>query len=388
MGVCCTSEASSFRIISPELYAAWTVIGLAPTEGEAASETSSANTQCCQERKPVLRSAIWFLIIALITAVVSYFQEDWNVREWELATVAYMFQKWIGRAGMLLTYGTCATAGLQHLQSFMRALRFADKCLGKNERVNWKKTLGNIVVVTYYVVTSSILLVAQKDYRETYSGLSLVVVVFFKTMVTMQFVFLVLELWERFQSVNARIRELLPPLSVPELRAVLGHELGDVSPQADSGRLRQLREAYLVLMHAAETLQQHFGLPLALIIAGCVGGTTFFAYDVVSSGGKRHSPFEWSIMSGLWMVHHSLQLVAVSLACAATVDSAAYTGPLLLRASALCDWRGPELDAFMQLTLRGPRLQFSAAGLVVIDRRLLVSALAVVVTYLVILRQQ
>ncbi|XP_049771965.1 uncharacterized protein LOC126152474 [Schistocerca cancellata] len=250
-----------------ECLETWTVVGLAPTEGEAASETSCANTQCCRDRKPVLRSAIWLLIIALMTAVMSYFQEDWNVCEWELATVAYMFQKWIGRA-------------------------------------------------------------------------------------------------------------------------VLGHELGGVSPQSASGRLRQLREAYLVLMHAAETLQQHFGLPLALIIAGCVGGTTFYAYDVVSSGRKRHSPFEWSIMSGLWMVHHSLQLVALSLACAATVDSAAYTGPLLLRASALCDWRGPELDAFTQVTLRGPRLQFSAAGLVVIDRRLLVSALAVVVTYLVILGQQ
>ncbi|XP_049854822.1 uncharacterized protein LOC126335510 [Schistocerca gregaria] len=388
MGTCYTSEIPRFRIISPVLYAAWIAIGLAPMEREIRYDTFRVRLMLCQGRKSVLRSTIWLLITALLIAMLSYINDNWNFREWDLALVAYMFQKWMGRTSLLLTYWICATTGLRHLRSFIRALRFADHCLSENDVQYWKKALGNIVLVIYCVIMSSILVSAQKRYREIYSRLILIVVVFFKTLVTLQFVFLVLELRERFRSVNASLRELLPPLSVPELRAVFGEDFWGVSPRAASGRLRQLREAYVVLTHAAETLQQHCGPPLALNIACCVGAATFYAYGMLSSAGRQLSPYQWAGTTALWLANHSFRLVAMSLACAAAADAAADTGPLLLRASAVCDWRDPELDAFMQLTLRGPPLCFTAAGLVVVDRRLLVSALAVVVSYLVVLGQQ
>ncbi|XP_049855106.1 uncharacterized protein LOC126335691 [Schistocerca gregaria] len=320
--------------------------------------------------------------------MLSYMQDNWNFREWELPTVAYMLQKWVGKVYLLLTYGICTTTGLQHLKSFMGALRFTDNCVSGIVTENWKQMMGNIVFLSYCVVTTTMLVVARKDNLDMFATLILLVLVLYKSIVALQFVFLVLELRERFQSINASIRDSLPPLSVPELRAVFGVGKEQVSPQATSGRLRQLRDAYVVLMHAGETLQRHFGLPVALNIAHCVGGITFYAYGMLSPAGTRQSPYRGVSLSVLWLAHHSLRLVVTSLACAATADAAADTGPLLLRASAVCDWRSPELDAFMRLTLRGPQLRFTAAGLFVVDRRLLVSALAVVVTYLVILGQQ
>ncbi|XP_049800308.1 uncharacterized protein LOC126235637 [Schistocerca nitens] len=206
-------------------------------------------------------------------------------------------------------------------------------------------------------------------------------------MVTLQFTFLVLELRKRFQSVNARLRELIPPLCVPEVRAVFGKAVGEVSSQAVPGRLRQLREAYVVLVHAADTLQRHFGLPMALGIGHCIAGATFSAYGLLSPAVLRQSAIQEASLSALWLVHHSSQLVAMTLACAVAVDEATETGVLLVRASAVCGWRCPEVDAFLQLTLWGPRVRFTAAGLVVVDRSLLVSSLALVVTYLVVLGQ-
>ncbi|XP_049855140.1 gustatory receptor for sugar taste 43a-like [Schistocerca gregaria] len=213
----------------------------------------------------------------------------------------------------------------------------------------------------------------------------------FESMITLQFVCLVLELWERFRTVNASLRESLPPLRAPEMRALFGGAPPS-PPPARPGGLRRLREAYVASARAAELLQRHFGWALAVEVAYSVAGALCSSYEIVRMAAGPRGRVRLALSgavstSALWLAYHCLRLAATSLACAAAAAAAADTGVLLLRAWALSDWRSAELDRFLRLALHGPPLRFTAAGLVRVDRRLLVSAIAVVVTYLVVLSQ-
>ncbi|XP_046988747.1 gustatory receptor 68a-like [Schistocerca americana] len=200
---------------------------------------------------------------------------------------------------------------------------------------------------------------------------------------------MVLELRERFCSLNADLRSLLPLSGDPTMWRPM---VGPSRRVAPAGRLRQLRKAQMALSHAAEFLQSYFGLPMAFNVAYCLCSALCSAYEILMQLVRPHwivefSYSESSAVSGLWAAYHSLNILLVCLSCSATADEAAACGLFLLRASVMSDRRCAELEAFLRLTLHSPPLRFTAAGFVTLDRRLLVSALAAIVTYLVILGQ-
>ncbi|XP_049947625.1 uncharacterized protein LOC126455910 [Schistocerca serialis cubense] len=203
------------------------------------------------------------------------------------------------------------------------------------------------------------------------------------SMITLQFTLLVLELWTRFRSINANLLKVLP-----SRRSFLQLEAPTWLPSAT--RVRHLRDAYLALARALDLLQDHFGLTVVFVVASSLGGATAKAYDLLSmqlswpSHGVVQIPVAYSLIS---MAYNCLKLLMMALSCAAVKDAAATTGVLLLRSSVSCGWCCTDLKAFLQLTRHSHPLSFSAAGFFTVDRRLLVSAVAVLVTYLVILQQ-
>ncbi|XP_047106659.1 uncharacterized protein LOC124775869 [Schistocerca piceifrons] len=229
----------------------------------------------------------------------------------------------------------------------------------------------------------------NQGYQEPYIWMLFAIEEFCKSLVTMQFVIMVLELRQRFCSLNADLRLSLPLPCNSEMRGLL---CGSSRRLAPARKLRQLREAHVALARAAEFLQSHFGWPVAFDVTYCVCGATCSAYEVLMKTVQPRSIVEFSYsqqpaVSALWFAFHTLKLLSVVLSCAATADEAAATGVFLLRAVVTSDLRCADVEAFLQLTLHSPPLRFTAAGFVTLDRRLLVSALAAMVTYLVILGQ-
>ncbi|XP_049794584.1 gustatory receptor 68a-like [Schistocerca nitens] len=149
----------------------------------------------------------------------------------------------------------------------------------------------------------------------------------------------------------------------------------------------------MALRRAAGSLQNHFGLPVAAIVAYTLWGETASAYQVLlevlrPAWYSRERLCSSAASSTMWFVYGWIKLSTMALACAAISDTDAATGVILLRTSAeSCDRRCPDLAAFLQWTTYSQSLSFSAAGFFNVDRSLLVNALAVIITYVVILGQ-
>ncbi|XP_049947713.1 gustatory and pheromone receptor 32a-like [Schistocerca serialis cubense] len=194
-----------------------------------------------------------------------------------------------------------------------------------------------------------------------------------------------LELWVRLRSLNTCLLEMVLR---SDLRVLL------VAPQEaiTTGRLSHLLEAFVALGRAAEVLEEHFGLLVATDIAQCVIGATCSAYEllIVISGlsSTKILIYNKSVSTSvLWLAYHCLKLAAIALSCAAFENAARRTGVILRRSPVLRSSFAGEVEAFLRVTSQDSLLRFTAAGFIEVDRRLLVSALAVVITYLVIIGQ-
>ncbi|XP_049800037.1 gustatory and pheromone receptor 32a-like [Schistocerca nitens] len=163
-------------------------------------------------------------------------------------------------------------------------------------------------------------------------------------------------------------------------------------PATSSVRLSHLREAFLALIRAAEKLEEHFQLSLAAEIAHAVFGAICSSYEVFITIEKPHItrllPYSKSLnTSMLWLAYHCFKIVCLALSCGAAKDAARRTGVILRRLPVLPTSLSGEVDAFLRVTSQEAQLNFTAAGFVEIDRRFMVSALAVVITYLVVIGQ-
>ncbi|XP_049947639.1 gustatory and pheromone receptor 32a-like [Schistocerca serialis cubense] len=304
----------------------------------------------------------------------------------------------MARLVLLVTYGTCVTSDLNYLRGFTECLKFADERLATCEMGNFK-VLGTFIMSIY-----ATLLVAIGAIQVQVLGRQLLLLCHLVhnslvLMVTLQQVMLVLELLARFRSLNANLLDASVLPADARLRFLLGgtwppnpHPVQRPSPPLAVSSLRQLQEAHVALMRAAELLQQHFGLSAAATIATSVCGATCSAYELLMALVEPHWITQYSVFysasaSALWLALHLTKVVSLALSSAVAADSASTTGLILLRASALSTRYSPEHEAFLRLTLLGPPLRFTAAGFVTVDRRLLVSGIAVVITYVVILGQ-
>ncbi|XP_049947583.1 uncharacterized protein LOC126455866 [Schistocerca serialis cubense] len=282
--------------------------------------------------------------------------------------------------------GVCIVTDHQNLRRYFKELKYTDAHLQSKKEDNMK-TLGGFLLAVYLTVAVAVFATSGLKTARMYSCLLIIYFLFFDILVTLQFVLLELELWARFRFLHSRLLEIVPPRHTP---APLFRPTRSLSPPPS--RLRQLLEAYLALGRAAQLLQDNFGAQVAVTVAQSVCCSTRSAYEVLL---KQLQP-QWTSQlhlsssvgnSFMWFATHWLRLSTVALSCAAVEQEAAASTALFLRASVAYEGRCPELEAFLPLLVHSPPLRFSAAGFFTVDRRLLVSTLALVVTYVVILAQ-
>ncbi|XP_047106745.1 uncharacterized protein LOC124775945 [Schistocerca piceifrons] len=287
-------------------------------------------------------------------------------------------------AKLLLTLGICSCTGMQRLFSYDQELRSVDIHLtAKDKRKG--KLLGGVVLTVSGAAALGVGATIDPHRNGPLQYLAVSFLLSFDCLITLQFVLLVLELWVRFRSLNANLLQELPaPVEI--LPAPVAR-----SPP-EPGRLRQLLGAYAALRRAAGFLQGHFGLPVAFSVAHSLCCSTASCYELLlvqmRSRWVSRLPLSPSpANSAMWLTYHWLKLTTMALSCAALKEEASATGDHLLKASVLYERRRHELEGFLRLATYGQPLSFSAAGFLNVDRRLLVSALAILVTYLVILGQ-
>ncbi|XP_049855166.1 gustatory receptor 68a-like [Schistocerca gregaria] len=261
-------------------------------------------------------------------------------------------------------------------------MKLADKHTPTKE-VKYGKALGGFVVAVNISMLLCLVTENLFSYGAAFVSLVGTLALFFDVMITLQFILLVLEIWSRFSRLNAALQDALYPHCT---------ELFVGASPSYRCSLLQLQKTYVALGRAADHLMSHFGLPMAFDIAFCICGATCSSYEVLVKLLSDSDVPGLSIgmpvsISEVWLALHWLRILLLSLSCAAVEDTAAATGVILIRASVVPQRRTAEFDEFLRFTLHGPRTSFSAAGFVKIDRRLIVSALTVVVTYLIILGQ-
>ncbi|XP_049947584.1 uncharacterized protein LOC126455867 [Schistocerca serialis cubense] len=280
--------------------------------------------------------------------------------------------------------GICTVTGVQDIHHYAEAMKYADTQLLSNIKVNMKMMGGFLLAAHMSVMVAVIATIPPKS-NSLYDHTKLIFSLFFDSLTTLQFVILQLELWVRFCYLNDRLTKAAPvPLTPASLEGV--------STSTSPFRLHQLLESYTSLRRAAQLLQSHFGVPVAVSVAQSVCCSTCSAYEVLLTQLRpqwaEQLPLSPSVGNSLlWLSYHWLRLSTVSLTCAAVEHEAANTSELVLRAAVASEGRCADLESFLVLVTHGPPLHFSAAGFFIVNRRLLVSALAIVVTYLIILGQ-
>ncbi|XP_047106784.1 uncharacterized protein LOC124775988 [Schistocerca piceifrons] len=335
-------------------------------------------------KKLITPSVFWFFVILAITFIALYSHVKLYRNISQLITLTYIGLDIVSSLKVLLTMGICMTTGLRELRLYGKELKNADALLVWKKSENVKMLGGFLLGVNLVVVVALLATIAQnsnglREYLEVIFSL------FLDCMTTLQFVVLELELWVRFCSLNTRLLEVIPV-------RMTSASLEGASQLPPLGRLRQLLEAYTALRHGAQHLQKHFGVPVAVSVAKSLCCSTCSAYEVLliqlRPQWAEQLPLSPSVGNSLmFLTLRWLQLTIVALSCAAVEDAAATTGEILLWASVVCKGRCSDLEAFLPVISHGPRLHFSAAGFFIVNRRLIVSALAIVITYLVILGQ-
>ncbi|XP_049855168.1 gustatory receptor 68a-like [Schistocerca gregaria] len=251
------------------------------------------------------------------------------------------------------------------------------------KKVKYGKVLGLLVIAVNISMLLYLVTVSLSIFANAFVSLVVILVILFDVTITLQFILLVLEMWARFSRLNAALQDALYPHCT---------ELFVGASPSYRCSLLQLQKTYVALGRAADHLMSHFGLPVAFDIAFCICGATCSSYEVLVKLLSDSKMLGLSIeipvsVSEVWLALHWLRILLFSLSCAAAEDTAASTGVILIRASVVPQRRTAEFDEFLRFTLQGPRTSFSAAGFVKIDRRLIVSALTAVITYLIILGQ-
>ncbi|XP_049855104.1 uncharacterized protein LOC126335689 [Schistocerca gregaria] len=278
----------------------------------------------------------------------------------------------------------CIVTGAHELRRYSKELKHADELMIQKNTENAKMT-GTFLLVVHLTCLVAVLATIDQNSNGFCDYLEVTFSLFFDYMMTLQFAVLELEMWMRFCSLNARLQEAVPVHLTPLSREA-------ASQLTSPRRLRQLLESYTSLCRGAKHLQNHFGAPVAVTVAQSVWCSTCSAYEVLliqlRPQWARKLPLSPSVCNSLmFLASHWLRLTTLALSCAAVEHAAATTGELLLSASVTSGGRCAELESFLPFIIHGPRLRFSAAGFFTVDRRLLVSALAIVVTYVVILGQ-
>ncbi|XP_049772020.1 putative gustatory receptor 28b [Schistocerca cancellata] len=297
---------------------------------------------------------------------------------------------------LLLTYGICVTSDMNDLRGFNECLKFADERLAKCETAKLK-VLGGFIFSIYFGLLVILVVIYVLVLGRQLMLLSCLVYLVLVLTMTLQQVMLVLELWVRFCSLNANLLEVLSFPGDSWLCFLLGGTWLPTTPPRPplpviDSSLCQLQDAHVALTRAADMLQQHFGLPTTASTAASVCGATCSAYELLMAlvnpdWIEQYSLFQSAGVSALWLAYHLIKLVSLALSSAKAIDAAAATGVILLRASTVSTCSSPQNEAFLRLTMMGPPLRFTAAGFITVDRRLLVSATAIVITYVIILGQ-
>ncbi|XP_049855127.1 gustatory and pheromone receptor 32a-like [Schistocerca gregaria] len=210
-------------------------------------------------------------------------------------------------------------------------------------------------------------------------------------LVTLQFVVFVLELWAGFKALNSAVLQTVASEnSSCVVATLLG--LSGTPPGSTLDNLQNLRWAHLLLRRAAEVLQDHFGMTLALDLSYTISGIICSSHEIIVAMSRQEEVVGILYVGAtrqslLWLVLHMWKLSALTLCCSAVSTEAAATRLLLQRAFAVHSTPSPQMAALLRLVALSPQLRFTAAGFVNVDRGLLVSALAAAVTYLVLLTQ-
>ncbi|XP_049947613.1 uncharacterized protein LOC126455898 [Schistocerca serialis cubense] len=286
---------------------------------------------------------------------------------------------------------------LNDLHLFLEALEYFDGYVHKKWKSN--KILGIILIIIFAVLLIGECVLAtffaQVHYdEEAILRLALYTVIrLLENLVTLQCILLVLEVRTRFQIINDSILTTAASNGNSHISRIL---LGVIhSPEEDCHpRVSQIDKAHAILHRAAELLQQHFGLTLALQITQAVQVLIYGSYEILTlwidhTNGRRALISKSILYSAEWIATYLVGAIALVVSCSAMVDEAERTRVLVVRAATLGWRRGlqPEVEALLLQVMALPPLSVRAAGFLTIDRKLLVSALCATITYLVILGQ-
>ncbi|XP_049800130.1 putative gustatory receptor 2a [Schistocerca nitens] len=287
---------------------------------------------------------------------------------------------------------------LKDLRLCLEALEYFDG------RVQYNKQKRGKLVCLFLCSISIVLIAAEfalapvylRRYPENTRVLQLILFVVFRSLeylVLLQITTLVLELHTRFLVLNDSIlttathhcnkhfsRILLGYVRQPDLVSQLGVD--------------RLHHAHAVLQRAAELLQRHFGVTLVLHVTTAFSALIYGAYEflvmwVAPEKSNATVVNNSKASAATWLTSHLVNLVAVVLSCSATVDEAERTRDLVVRVATLQGrpFLSAGMEPLLMQVLTSRPLSFEAAGFLTIDRRLLVTALCVTITYLVILAQ-
>ncbi|XP_049947620.1 uncharacterized protein LOC126455906 [Schistocerca serialis cubense] len=203
-----------------------------------------------------------------------------------------------------------------------------------------------------------------------------------------------MEVWVRFGELNNCITVAIAGRGGPRLSQLL---LDRIRWDDRRVELRQIRHAHAALHRAAELLQRHLGTTVALAVANAFWGGIYSSYGllVLCTVPKRThaSVINRSVwLSLFWVSLNAVRLSALAVCCSATCDRAESALVLVQRSAAMTPAveshaGAAELAALQSQVAATPRLAFTAAGFLTVDRRLLVTVLSATVTYLVILGQ-
>ncbi|XP_049800035.1 uncharacterized protein LOC126235355 [Schistocerca nitens] len=372
----------NFRFVLLPLYKLWVVLGLAPVEEDSVSKIHCNKILSVLRRRLRHPSGSWLCTAVLIS--VLYWSESFVMHASlpSIPLIIYIIMLIIAEVKLILIFLICTVTRLKHIRSFIEGLTFVDSLISVKE-VTCSKFISSFVIVVNVALTSGAALSVYQS--SIIVSIHVIFQLFIDSVVVLQFVLLVLELWVRLTTLNECLLVEMYHPRPPQLQVA-------PQPATSSVRLSHLREVFMALILAAEKLEEHFRFSLVADIAHAVFGAICSSCEVLIIIDKPDVtgslPYSKSLRTSmLWLAYHYFKIVCLALSCAAAKDASRRTGVILHRLPVLSPSLSDEVEAFLRMTSLEVQLNFTAAGFIEIDRHFLVSALAVVFTYLVVIGQ-
>ncbi|XP_063233977.1 putative gustatory receptor 28b isoform X2 [Bacillus rossius redtenbacheri] len=260
------------------------------------------------------------------------------------------------------------------LEAFVVAeVRFPQK------RVFWFSMLELFLAIILPVILNIIVALNPRLFEDLpASNLTLTDCYYFSVMFIMQlqFINLVLKLYESYSSINFVLEMLrrrggqpyIPILDTEQMQAARGkHPLHD-----PAGTVRQLRKLHCTLCDLLETLNSTYSIQILVCATQHFIGITFNIYSIVvhTIGDQENvaANLAWNVTTSFWLVCDSLIILGVASSCCITAQQANSTSSIVHKLlNEECEVRTKEELQLFSMQLLHRRIQFTACGFFDLD---------------------